>query len=270
MQSIYRLWACCAEKRVSDKPVNDRIRHYLAILVTWGLVKTPLTANIVTVLFLVVGAVGGIALAGSGYWIPLIGALILQLHAVLDIADGQVARYRRWANARPGNPKKGMYLDLVGHVVTDTLIFTGLALSFNDSVIASPWVFVLALLGSAARILYLLIGCVVAYVVCTESPADSDLRVPEIPTLKSLKRDLVSGEAGTRGVRDLIIGAFFIVRWPHYLDFILIMAIVGRVEWTFPILAFGTLIFTAGSVCTLVNHRIISCPPGEEREALRK
>lgn len=272
MGSVRDFWSCCAERGVQFKPINDRIRHYIAILFTWCFVKTPLTANMVTVVFVCFGFAGGALLAFPGYWAPIGGALCLQIHAVLDIADGQVARYRRLMNVLPGNPKVGMYLDLVGHVVTDTMIFLGLTVSFYDLAWQSTWVVAAGFLGAGARVLYLLIGCIMLYVVATEGPSDSLLRAVEMPSTKMLKKDLttVDSEAGQYSAfKRLGVGAFFFVRWPHYLDLILIMALFGQAAWALVVLAPGTLLFTAVTVLALSRHSMLTSPPGKETETVQ-
>lgn len=267
MESLQGLWACCAEKRVDLKPLNDRLRHYIAIACTYWFVRTSLSANMVTVVFIVFGCLGGALLAFPGYWVPLLGALCLQIHAVLDIADGQVARFRRLSKKLPGNPKVGMYLDLVGHSMTDTMIFLGLTLNFHDSIIQSKWAIAVGFLGAGARLLYLLIGCIILYVVATESPKESPLRAAELPNLKELRRDLTSTQttSGRRArIKSLAVKAFFFVRWPHYLDFILIMSLFGWLPWSLPFLAAGTVLFAAGSIYALAHHEIVRSPPGGE------
>jgi phosphatidylglycerophosphate synthase len=85
-----------------------RISPYLTRL----LLRTPISANGVTWLMIVVGvaAAGVLALPGL---LPAIGAvLLIQLQLLLDCCDGEVARWRGQSSV------VGIYLDRIGHWVT--------------------------------------------------------------------------------------------------------------------------------------------------------
>jgi phosphatidylglycerophosphate synthase len=86
-----------------------RVSPYLTRL----LLRTPISANGVTWLMIVVGlaAAGVLCLPGL---LPAIGAaLLIQLQLLLDCSDGEVARWRGERSAR------GVYLDRIGHWLTE-------------------------------------------------------------------------------------------------------------------------------------------------------
>lgn len=95
----------------------------LSIYLTWLLVRTPISANGVTVLMIVAGGLAGPALLLPGIWGPAVAVLLAQLQMYLDCCDGEVARWRRTSSPR------GIFLDQLGHYVAEGSIglFLGLA-----------------------------------------------------------------------------------------------------------------------------------------------
>jgi len=89
-----------------------RVSPYL----TWALVRTPISANGVT--WLMIGC--GIAAAGvltlPGVAAALGAFLLIQLQLLLDCSDGEVARWRGISSPA------GIYLDRVGHYLTESLL----------------------------------------------------------------------------------------------------------------------------------------------------
>lgn len=94
----------------------------ISVHLTWLLVRTPITANGVTILMIVAGFLAGPALLLPGLWGPVIAVLFAQLQMLLDCSDGEVARWRRMASP------KGIFLDAVGHYAAEGSIglFLGL------------------------------------------------------------------------------------------------------------------------------------------------
>ncbi|MDF1489933.1 CDP-alcohol phosphatidyltransferase family protein [Tessaracoccus caeni] len=88
----------------------------LSINLTYLLVRTPITANGVTGLMIVVGILAGPALLLPGFWGPLAAVLCTQLQMFLDCCDGEVARWRRSMSP------KGILLDQIGHFTAEASI----------------------------------------------------------------------------------------------------------------------------------------------------
>jgi phosphatidylglycerophosphate synthase len=127
-----------------EPTVSSRLIRRVSIYLTWFLVKTPLTANQVSVLFLLVG-VAGAALLGTGdpAW-TVLGVLLLQLHILLDYSDGEVARYRE------ATSKLGSFLDINFHLVIHAAIFAGI----TQAVFYHYWSSPLALWLGASAIVF--------------------------------------------------------------------------------------------------------------------
>jgi phosphatidylglycerophosphate synthase len=107
------------------------IRH-LSIHATRALLPTHITPNGVTWLMVVVGVLGAFALPLPGLWGPVIAVLAMQLQILLDCSDGEVARWRqRFSPA-------GIYLDRVGHYLTEATIPFALGLRADGWTLSRP------------------------------------------------------------------------------------------------------------------------------------
>ena len=80
------------------------------------LIRTPITPNGVTWLMILVGvlAAGALTLPGVGW--AVVAFLLIQLQLLLDCSDGEVARWRGVSSPA------GIYLDRVGHYLTESLL----------------------------------------------------------------------------------------------------------------------------------------------------
>jgi phosphatidylglycerophosphate synthase len=80
------------------------------------LIRTPITPNGVTWLMILVGvlAAGALTLPGVGW--AVVAFLLIQLQLLLDCSDGEVARWRGLSSPT------GIYLDRVGHYLTESLL----------------------------------------------------------------------------------------------------------------------------------------------------
>ena len=79
--------------------------------ITYLLVRTPISANQVTVIQEIVGSIGAIMLAVPNIKIMLFGIFLIQFGFILDCVDGEVARYKGQSSVR------GVFLDLIGHQI---------------------------------------------------------------------------------------------------------------------------------------------------------
>ena len=90
--------------------------------ITYLLVRTPISANQVTVIQEIIGIIGAIMLAVPSIKIMLLGIFLIQFGFILDCVDGEVARYKGQSSVR------GVFLDLIGHqiVIPFYIFFTSL------------------------------------------------------------------------------------------------------------------------------------------------
>jgi phosphatidylglycerophosphate synthase len=101
--------------------------HWLALLFlrdvslrfTAVLVRTPVTANQLTGLMIGVGLIAALAAAQPGLPWALAAAGLVLVYFMLDLCDGEVARWRRTTSVT------GVYLDRVGHYAVEAALFVG-------------------------------------------------------------------------------------------------------------------------------------------------
>ncbi len=105
-----------AEHWVADLYLR-RVSPYLTRL----LLKTPITANGVTYLMIITGVSISLTLQISGITGLLLAFLLSQLQMLWDCCDGEIARWREMQSP------KGVFLDRVGHYLTESFIPIALA-----------------------------------------------------------------------------------------------------------------------------------------------
>ncbi|MGH3522410.1 MAG: CDP-alcohol phosphatidyltransferase family protein, partial [Mycobacterium sp.] len=88
----------------------------ISIYLTRALLPTGISANGVTWLMTLTGVLAGAVLLWPSLWAVLICHLLLQLQILLDCSDGEVARVRKQTSPA------GVYLDRVGHYLTEALL----------------------------------------------------------------------------------------------------------------------------------------------------
>ena len=96
-----------------NRPLSRRLTRMLAPL--------PMSANFITVLSLLVGLVAAFCFAAGDYRRSLLGAMLLQVSAVLDCCDGELARLRFEES------QLGHWLDIVGDTLVHVAVFAGIA-----------------------------------------------------------------------------------------------------------------------------------------------
>ena len=124
--SIAQLRTVCQPISVTGRSnaehwVADLYLRRISLYLTKLLLKTSITANGITYLMIASGISISLALQING-WIGLILALLLsQIQMLCDCCDGEVARWRNTQSP------KGVFLDRVGHYLTEALIPLALA-----------------------------------------------------------------------------------------------------------------------------------------------
>lgn len=101
--------------------VADLYLRRISLYLTRLLLKTPITANSVTYLMILTGISISLALQISGIKGLIIAFLLSQLQMLWDCCDGEIARWKSTQSP------KGVFLDRVGHYLTESLIPIALA-----------------------------------------------------------------------------------------------------------------------------------------------
>jgi phosphatidylserine synthase len=121
LRSLDELRAVCQPASTLDRRGGE---HWLGRLflravslrVTAVLVRLPVTANHVTGLMIVVGLVAAVVAALPGLGSAVAAWLLVLAYFVLDLCDGEVARWRRQTSVT------GIYLDRVGHYLVEAAL----------------------------------------------------------------------------------------------------------------------------------------------------
>ena len=140
-----RLWASLGSSAdgIVDRFLNRPLGRYLSKI----LVRTRFSPNQVSIVSTLIGVLSGWLFAAGNF---LSGALLLQLSAIIDCVDGELARVLFKES------RFGKWLDLAGDQVVHLTVFTGIALGLARSDPTSP---ALALGISAA------LGVIISFVV---------------------------------------------------------------------------------------------------------
>jgi len=100
----------------------NKLVHEVGFYLTKLFINTRITSNQITVLWLVMGIVGGILLSTGIYQFMLSGIIIYHLGHFFDCVDGNLARYRNKSTVT------GIYLEQISHHLTITMILVGLSI----------------------------------------------------------------------------------------------------------------------------------------------
>lgn len=124
--TIAELRAICQPASVTGRSnaehwVADLYLRKLSPYLTRILLKTPITANGVTYLMIATGVSISLALQIPGFLGLVIALFLSQLQMLWDCCDGEIARWRE------SQSPKGVFLDRVGHYLTESLIPIALA-----------------------------------------------------------------------------------------------------------------------------------------------
>jgi phosphatidylglycerophosphate synthase len=129
--TIAQLRAICQPTSVTGRSnaehwVADLYLRKLSPYLTRLLLKTPITANGVTYLMIITGVSISAALQIPGFFGLFVAFLLSQLQMLWDCCDGEIARWRETQSP------KGVFLDRVGHYLTESLIPIALAWRLGD------------------------------------------------------------------------------------------------------------------------------------------
>ena len=109
-------------RKNSEHWVADLYLRKISPYLTSVILKTPLTANGVTVLMIITGVSSGFALLIPGVLGLILALFLSQLQMLWDCCDGEIARWRETQSP------KGVFLDRLGHYLTEGFLPIALAL----------------------------------------------------------------------------------------------------------------------------------------------
>ncbi len=185
-----QLWASLGS--TSDGVVDTYFNRPLGRFLSKVLIHTPVTPNQVTVVSALVGLVSAWFFAQGNYTAGIIGAILLQLSALIDCVDGDIARV-----VFKESPI-GKWLDLGLDQVVHVAVFATLAVGLHRAGIDAPVMW----LGISA-----VAGAVISFPVV--------VRARRLATAEDTRLEKFIDAASTRDFTALI----------------LFLAVIGHLEW---------------------------------------
>lgn len=193
-----------------DRYFNRRLSASLTPL----FLRTGLSPNAITVLSMVIGLLAGASFGVGSYAAGVVGALLLQLSAIVDCCDGEVARLTNRQS------QFGAQLDIAADNVVHMAVFAGVAWgTYRAQGSVTAWLPLL--LGVAA-----VIGTGCSFWAVTRARALRDQRAWTGPA-QAARADFLLKNLASR----------------DYSVVLLVSALVGRLEWFLWMVAIGVNVF---------------------------
>ncbi|MBB6170085.1 phosphatidylglycerophosphate synthase [Nocardiopsis mwathae] len=170
-----------AEVRAGGQPegIKERVNeeHWAGRLymrdispyVSTAFVRLGVPPNPITYLMMACGVLAGVTLAFGGLWTALAAAVLIQVYLLLDCSDGEVARYTGRTSVA------GIYLDRIGHYLSEIALLIGLGIRAQGEFEAGGWV----IAGMAAAIGAALIKVETDNVVVARAKAGLPEKIPD-------------------------------------------------------------------------------------------
>lgn len=133
-------WLLRGSGKSRDGFVSRYFNRPISCTVSRFLVKTPMTPNLWTVLITALPVIGFFFLIRGSYLGFVVGALLFNLHSILDGCDGEIAR------AKYLDSEKGPGIDAIGDLISLLLFSIGLGLGCFRSAQPSSiiqWIFLI-------------------------------------------------------------------------------------------------------------------------------
>ena len=128
MESISELRKICQTTRPSIfKDFLNKFYYRFSIYFTWLCILLKLSANQVTIISVLFSILGGILISIGDKNLTIIGFVCFHIFAILDMSDGEVARYRNQGGMT------GHFLDWYMHFITSLAMMLGLFLHSFDA-----------------------------------------------------------------------------------------------------------------------------------------
>ncbi|MFH0831774.1 MAG: CDP-alcohol phosphatidyltransferase family protein [archaeon] len=143
VESIRELKKKCMGTRPETKV---KWQNHIAIYLTKLFLYTPLTANQICILWIAIEIAAIILLIKGTYFYYVLSMLLVQISAIIDTSDGQVARYKN------NKTVLGYYTDLLAHSFFVPLTF--ICLGIGISRISQDYLYLF--LGIGTSILFLI------------------------------------------------------------------------------------------------------------------
>jgi hypothetical protein len=203
MESIKELREICQDTRPSIyRDFLSQFYYKVSIYITWVLLKLGLSANQVTVLSGLIAFIGGLLVGSSNSYITLLGACFFHLFAILDMCDGEVARYRSQGGVN------GHYLDWYMHFITSTSMVIGLFIGSSHQ-LQHPALLILSLVAVVTPIMDKSIQNAGWTVICWTRMRDLKNGLDRFPKNEQATEEIQNSDTKKRLPKPLRIIRFF-------------------------------------------------------------
>ncbi len=150
MESIAELREICRRENDGDNRRTLYVAARVSIYFTRLFLMMGMSANQVTCLFTVLGLAAAASFLGPGLYWTLAGYILFRLHVIVDVSDGEVARYRRTFSP------VAAYADFLTHYSVNNLVLFAISFRYwldtgrEWSLVAGAVLMVSVTLGRAA------------------------------------------------------------------------------------------------------------------------
>jgi phosphatidylglycerophosphate synthase len=124
LESIAELKDICRRENDHDNRRTMFLASRVSIYFTRFFLAMRMSANQVTFLFTVLGLAAAASLLGHGFYWTLAGYVLFRLHVIVDVSDGEVARYNRTFSP------VGAYVDFLTHYSVNNLVLFAISFRF--------------------------------------------------------------------------------------------------------------------------------------------
>ncbi|MFX1316810.1 MAG: CDP-alcohol phosphatidyltransferase family protein [Promethearchaeota archaeon] len=220
------------EKMKRKKDWWHAIYRFISKYITWIIVKTPITANFITISGFIIGLTGLLLIGIGNDVFIIIGFILLYIYYLSDEVDGEVARYKNQTSLR------GIYYDEIGHLFFQGWFF----FTFGYSIFRIKQEFLYIFLGVIAT--FFLFGLRFIRKIATLASVKSDAKkitekaqesAEEKPrkkgfmrTIRSILLNLINGFSHTHMITTLFFIGFLLYIFFDYL-WILELIMIGYV-----------------------------------------
>ena len=118
-----------------------------SIYFSYVFINLGLSADFVTFIFFIIGFAGALLFSFNSFCCFLIGYLLYRLHIIIDMSDGDVARFNKSYSVR------GVYWDSVIHSVLNPLYYISCCFSFYFYSENEQFLFIAPFLGLSSSLL---------------------------------------------------------------------------------------------------------------------
>lgn len=108
------------EKQKRKKDWWHATPRFFSKYITWILVKTPITANAITIFGIIISLIGLLLIGFGNHFFIILGFVLLYIYYISDECDGEVARYKKATSLR------GIYYDEISHLLFLSFFFVSL------------------------------------------------------------------------------------------------------------------------------------------------